>query len=84
MTTREHPLKGQFDTAEARWERPLKDDGEPGAFEIGFAENGLVALRLAEEPDGDLLIYTPEEWTAFVEGKDDGEFDLPPGTATSD
>lgn len=76
MTKREHPLKGEFDTAAARWERTTYTDGSPAALEVGYAENGMVALRKADEPEGDLLIYTPEEWTAFVEGVRDGEFDL--------
>jgi hypothetical protein len=31
---------------------------------------------MAEDPDGDILIYTPSEWEAFVEGVRDGEFDI--------
>ncbi|GAB3219820.1 hypothetical protein GCM10027447_03360 [Glycomyces halotolerans] len=76
MTKREHPLKGEFDTAAARWERTMREDGTPAALEIGYADNGMVALRMAEEPDGDILIYTPSEWQAFVEGVRDGEFDI--------
>ncbi|HIW63122.1 MAG TPA: DUF397 domain-containing protein [Candidatus Stackebrandtia excrementipullorum] len=73
---REHPLKGQFNTETADWRRTTNDDGSPGKLEIGFADNGLVALRYAEEPDGTILIYTPEEWDAFVAGVKDGEFDI--------
>ena len=73
---REHPLKGQFDTAAARWERPDAEDGAPGELEIGFADNGLVAIRRFDDPEGTILIYTPEEWEAFVGGVQDGELDL--------
>ena len=73
---REHPLKGQFDTAAARWVRPDADDGTPGELEIGFAANGLVAMRRADDPDGTILVYTPDEWEAFVGGVRDGELDL--------
>ncbi|MEU6246612.1 DUF397 domain-containing protein [Glycomyces sp. NPDC047010] len=73
---REHPLKGEFDTATARWVRPDADDGTPGELEIGFADNGLVAMRRFDDSDGTILIYTPEEWEAFVEGVRDGELDL--------
>lgn len=76
MTKREHPLKGEFDTATARWERTTREDGTPAALEIGYADNGLVALRMADDPEGDILIYTPAEWEAFVEGVRDGEFDI--------
>jgi hypothetical protein len=73
---RKHPLKGQFDTAAASWERPDADDGTPGELEVGFADNGLVAIRRFDDPEGTLLIYTPEEWAAFVGGVKDGELDL--------
>lgn len=73
---RQHPLKGQFDTASARWVRPEADDGTPGELEIGFADNGLVAMRRVDDPEGTILIYTPDEWEAFVGGVRDGELDL--------
>ncbi len=73
---REHPLKGQFDTAAARWVRPDADDGAPGELELGFADNGLVAIRRVDEPQGTILIYAPDEWEAFVAGVRDGELDL--------
>lgn len=76
---REHPLKGRFDSTAARWERPEADDGTPGELEIGFADDGLVAMRRADEaddPDATILIYTPDEWKAFVDGVRDGELDL--------
>ncbi|MFG3342592.1 DUF397 domain-containing protein [Glycomyces sp. NPDC048151] len=73
---RAHPFKGEFDTAAARWVRPDADDGTPGELEIGFADNGLVALRRFDDPEGTILIYTPEEWEAFVGGVRDGELDF--------
>ncbi|MCH7229704.1 DUF397 domain-containing protein [Glycomyces sp. L485] len=76
MAVREHPLKGRFDAAAARWVHPDADDGAPGELEIGFAADGLVAMRRFDAPEGTILIYTPEEWAAFVEGVKDGELDL--------
>lgn len=73
---REHPLKGQFDTAAARWIRPDADGGIPGELELGFADSGLVAIRRVDDPEGTVLIYTPNEWEAFVAGVRDGELDL--------
>jgi hypothetical protein len=35
----------------------------------------MVVLRNADDPDGDALYYTPNEWQAFVLGVKDGEFD---------
>ncbi|MCH7231112.1 DUF397 domain-containing protein [Glycomyces sp. L485] len=73
---REHPLKGRFDVDAARWVRPDAEDGTPGELEIGFAPDCLVAMRRADDPSGTILIYTPEEWEAFVGGVRDGEMDL--------
>ena len=35
----------------------------------------LVVLRDADDPDGDSLYYTGDEWEAFVLGVKEGEFD---------
>lgn len=73
---REHPLKGEFNPGTAKWKLTPTGSGEAGMLEIGYGENGLVGLRLADQPDGVVLIYTPEEWDAFLAGVRDGEFDL--------
>ncbi|WP_233162209.1 DUF397 domain-containing protein [Glycomyces salinus] len=73
---RDHPLKGEFDPATAKWKRTPTVSGAEGTLEIGYGENGLIGLRLADQPEGVILIYTPEEWDAFLEGVRDGEFDL--------
>jgi hypothetical protein len=38
-------------------------------------DDHMVVLRNADDPDGDALYYTPNEWQAFVLGVKDGEFD---------
>ncbi|WP_335986688.1 DUF397 domain-containing protein [Glycomyces sp. MUSA5-2] len=57
------------------WHRTLHSDGTTGAIEVGYAAKGTTALRLADAPEGDILVYTPAEWRAFVEGVNLGEFD---------
>ncbi len=37
----------------------------------------IIAMRDSRQPDGPVLIFTPEEWRAFAAGVQDGEFDLP-------
>jgi hypothetical protein len=37
--------------------------------------DNLIGMRNAEDPDGDVLIFTEAEWDAFVLGAKDGEFD---------
>ena len=43
--------------------------------EVAFV-GGAVALRDSKDRAGAVLLFTPEEWLAFVGGTKDGEFDL--------
>jgi hypothetical protein len=43
--------------------------------EVAFA-GGAVALRDSKDRAGAVLVFTPQEWLAFVDGTKDGEFDL--------
>jgi hypothetical protein len=43
--------------------------------EIAFVD-GAIAMRDSKHPNGPVLLFTPEEWDAFVEGAKDGEFDV--------
>ncbi|GIJ47208.1 DUF397 domain-containing protein [Virgisporangium aliadipatigenens] len=43
--------------------------------EIAFVD-GAIAMRDSKHPTGPVLVFTPAEWDAFVEGAKDGEFDL--------
>lgn len=36
---------------------------------------GKVVLRDSKEPDGPMLVYSPDEWLAFLDGAKKGEFD---------
>ena len=55
--------------------------GAPGTspdeerVEIAYLPGGAVAMRSSLEPET-VLRYTEAEWTAFVLGAKDGEFDL--------
>jgi hypothetical protein len=50
---------------------PTKDNSVEVAF-VGDA----IAVRDSSDPDGPVLIFTPAEWDAFVDGAKDGEFDV--------
>ena len=43
--------------------------------EVAFVGE-IIAVRDSKSPDGPLLVFTPSEWDAFVDGAKDGEFDL--------
>lgn len=36
---------------------------------------GAVRVRNSRDPDGGTLVFTPEEWHAFIGGVCNGEFD---------
>jgi Domain of unknown function (DUF397) len=46
--------------------------------EVGQLPDGAVAVRDTKDRErGTPLVFTPEEWTAFVAGVKNGEFDIP-------
>jgi hypothetical protein len=65
----QHPLKGEFDVSRAQWLGS-------GRIQVAFVDN-LIGMRDGQQPDGPVLVFTEEEWDAFVAGAKDGEFDLP-------
>lgn len=44
--------------------------------EVGRAPDGSVAVRDTKDRDRGPLVFTVDEWTAFVLGVKSGEFDL--------
>lgn len=66
----EHPLKGRFDLARAQWQSPVGG----GSVQVAFVDD-LIGMRNGDDPDGPVLIFTEDEWDAFVLGAKDGEFD---------
>lgn len=36
---------------------------------------GMIAIRDSKNPAGPVLMYTPAEWSAFLHGAKNGEFD---------
>jgi Domain of unknown function (DUF397) len=42
--------------------------------EVAFLADGQVAVRNSRHPAGPTLVFTPQEWHAFVGGAKDGEF----------
>ena len=47
-----------------------------GRIEVAFVED-MICMRNGEDPNSPVLVFTKDEWDAFVEGAKDGEFDLP-------
>ena len=64
--------------------RKARKSGQGGCVEVAPAAAGLIAVRDSKDPDGPVLLYTPLEWDAFLDGVKRGEFDdLLPGAPGS-
>jgi hypothetical protein len=59
------------------WRRSSFDPSDGAAVEIAFLDHGHVAMRNSEQPDTPALVFTPDEWTAFLDGVGNHEFDRP-------
>jgi hypothetical protein len=59
----------------AVWRRARKCDNSSGNC-VEVAEVGnATAVRDSKNPNGPVLVYTRNEWTAFLNGVKDGDFD---------
>jgi hypothetical protein len=56
------------------WRKAQSSAGN-GACVEAAAMDGMVAVRDPKEPSGPILVYTPKEWGAFLDGAKKGEFD---------
>ena len=51
--------------------------GVGGCVEVQLLGNGSIGVRDSKDLSQLPLVFTPHEWTAFLAGVRDGEFDLP-------
>ncbi|KAA2253523.1 DUF397 domain-containing protein [Solihabitans fulvus] len=88
MTTESAPIyddkaevRGKLDLTDAEWQRSDEGDQEGEHVEVAFVPHTdgvtYVAMRNSAHPEGPVLVFTPSEWDAFIEGAKDGEFDEP-------
>jgi Domain of unknown function (DUF397) len=64
------------DLSRAEWRTSARTGTDyDNRVEVAFVD-GAVAVRDSKQPDGPVLVFTPDEWDAFVGGAKDGEFDL--------
>jgi hypothetical protein len=62
------------DLSRALWQRSSQDGAAENCVEVAFIDDA-IAVRDSRDPDGPALIYTRDEWDAFIGGVKDGEFD---------
>jgi hypothetical protein len=56
------------------WHKAQRSTNNGACVEIASTA-GKVAIRDSKDPYGPILVYTPAEFSAFLEGVRNGEFD---------
>ena len=63
------------DFSNATW-RKSSHSVNNGCVEVAFVD-GQVGVRDSKDRQGPMLVFTANEWEAFIGGARDGEFELP-------
>jgi hypothetical protein len=64
------------DLTRAVWRKGSQSQSQGQCVEVAHVE-GLVAVRDSKNPDGNVLLFTRSEWSAFLGGVANGEFHTP-------
>lgn len=66
----------RVDLSHAEWQKSSRSGPNcDNCVEVAFVD-GAIAVRDSKNPTGPVLLFTSDEWDAFVGGAKDGEFDL--------
>lgn len=66
-----------MDLTGAIWRKSSRsDNGGSTCVEVAKNLPGIVGVRDSKDSSGPVLTFSPDEWTTFVNGVKDREFDL--------
>ncbi|GAA5047150.1 DUF397 domain-containing protein [Nocardia callitridis] len=65
------------DLTGAKWFKSMRSAGGHECVEVAHLDDGHVGVRDSKNPTGPALVFTPDEWDAFLGGATDGEFSRP-------
>jgi hypothetical protein len=79
VSTTDHNLnaaRGGVDLSSAQWRKAKKSQVNGECVEVALLDGGAVAMRDSKDQGrGPVLMFTPGEWDAFLDGARNGEFD---------
>lgn len=58
------------------WRKSTRSGSNGQCVEARRHADGTVQVRDSKDQSGPVLAFTPDEWTAFLDGAQKGEFDL--------
>ena len=68
---------GQLDGV--TWQKSRRSNPSGNCVEVARLGRQAVAMRNSRHPDGPALVFTTEEWDAFITGAQAGDFGEVPG-----
>lgn len=71
----ERPARGSQPGSGSRWVKSSLSFSNSNCVEVTGLPDGQVGVRHSKEPQGPVLRFTPGEWSAFLSGVRNGEFD---------